>query len=236
MQGIQGIIRLSQIDHEIKLIEREIESADDGNSLVAEIQNLSKIITQGESLVKNVKNQTEDVKLQLEKANAEKKKIEATIYAPNNSAKKIDELQDHAKKISKFIDDLETKSIELMEQNEKYQEKLAKARKLLEAKNSILEQKTSEYKKLKQKGEIKIAELQRNRNELKPTIENELITIYDKLLKTKSGVAMVEVTGNQCNGCQQTIPSVIIQATRDEPDELHYCNNCGRLIYIRRNQ
>lgn len=236
MQGIQGIIRLSQIDHEIRLIEREIEAADDGNALVSETQNLSKIITQGEALIRNIKNQLEDVKTQLEKANAEKKKIETSIFAPNNSAKKIDELQDHVKKISKFIDDLETKSIELMDQQEKYQEKLAKAKKLLESKNALYEQKSSDFKKLRQKGEIKIAELQRNKDDLRPTIESELLVIYDKLMKTKSGVAMVEVTGNQCNGCQQTIPSVIIQATRDEPDELHYCNNCGRLIYIRRSQ
>lgn len=236
MQGIQGIIRLSQIDHEIRLIESEIEAADDGSALVSETQNLSKIITQGEALIKNIKNQLEDVKTQLEKANAEKRKIETSIFAPNNSAKKIDELQDHVKKISKFIDDLETKSIELMDQQEKYQEKLTKAKKLLESKNALYEQKSSDFKKLRQKGEIKIAELQRNKDDLRPTIELELLVIYDKLMKTKSGVAMVEVTGNQCNGCQQTIPSVIIQATRDEPDELHYCNNCGRLIYIRRNQ
>ncbi|MBP7732290.1 MAG: hypothetical protein KA140_00790 [Caldisericia bacterium] len=236
MQGIQGIIRLSQIDHEIRLIEREIEAADDGNALIAETQNLSKIISQGEALVKNIKNQLDDIKSQVEKANLEKKKIETSIFAPNNSAKKIEELQGLQKKISKFIDDLETKSIELMDQQEKYQEKLVKAKKLLESKNALYEQKSSDFKKLKQKGEIKIAELQRNKDDLRPTIELELLVIYDKLMKTKSSMAMVEVTGNQCNGCQQTIPSVIIQATRDEPDELHYCNNCGRLIYIRRNQ
>lgn len=236
MQGIQGIIRLSQIDHEIRLIEREIETADDGSALISETQSLSRIISQGEALIKNVKNQLEDVKAQLEKANLEKKKIETSIFAPNNSAKKIEELQDHVKKISKFIDDLETKSIELMDQQEKYQEKLVKAKKLSEAKNSVYEQKSSDFNKLKLKGEIKIADLQRNKNDLRPTISPELLTVYDKLMKTKSGVAMVEVIGNQCNGCQQTIPSVITQATRDEPDELHYCNNCGRLIYIRRNQ
>lgn len=236
MLGIQGLIRLSKLDLEIRLIEKEIETADDGSGIKTEIASLSQIVAQGEAIFKKNRSELEDNKLQLDKSILERKKIESSMFQPNTSVKRLEELQDHKKKIDKFIDELETKSIGLMDQSDKISEKLAKARKLLDNKNQLFEQKSSEFKKLKLKGEIKVAEITRNREELRPAISDDLITIYDKLMKTKSGLAMVEVVGNQCCGCQQTIPSVIIQAVRDEPEELHYCNNCGRLIYIWRNE
>ena len=236
MIGIQGLIRLSQIDHEIRLIEKEIETADDGSSIVSEIENLTKIVGQGETILKNGRSKQEDNKLALEKAMAEKVKLEKSIFEPNNSAKKIEELEDHKKKIEKFIDELETKSLELMDGNEKTVEKLGKAKKMLEAKKTLYENKSGEFKKFKQKGEIKIAELRRSREELRPTLDKSLLATYDKLMISKQGVAMAEIIGNQCTGCNQTIPAGLLQALRDEPDELHNCNNCGRMIWLRRNE
>lgn len=236
MLGIQGLIRLSKLDLEIRLIEKEIETADDGSGLQSEIANLTQIVAQGEAIFKKNRSELEDNKLQLDKSILERKKIESSMFQPNTSVKRLEELQDHKKKIDKFIDELETKGIGLMDQSDKIGEKLAKAKKLLDNKKQLFEQKSTEFKKLKLKGEIKMADIKRDRDQLVPTISKDLTTIYDKLMNTKNGLAMVEVAGNQCNGCQQTIPSVIIQAVRDEPEELHYCNNCGRLIYIWRNE
>jgi predicted nucleic acid-binding Zn-ribbon protein len=236
MLGIQGLIKLSQIDHEIRLILKEIETADDGSSIVTEIENLKKIVSQGDAILKKTKDAVEDNRLALEKTSVEKSKLEKTIFEPNNSAKRIEELNSHKIKLEKFIDELETKSLELMENLDKTTEKLAKAKKILESKKAQYDAKSGEFKQFKLKGEIKMADLQRNRDALRPKISKDLVAIYDKLMQSKQGVAMAEIVGNQCMGCNQTIPSVLLQALRDDPEDVHFCSNCSRLIYIWRQE
>lgn len=233
MQGFLELVQLAQIDWQIKVIETEIDTADDGRMAKKELDALKAMHAKLEPICKKLKTDLNDLKLQAEKAEGEKKKMDSQLYSTGINPKQISDIQTRLTHLKSVMDELETKELELMDTLEQADAKLAKISSAINQKTNELETKLTNYKNLKTKGEIKIAELEREREATRGIVEKELLRIYDKL-RDQKGVAMAEVTNDLCNGCHQPISVALYQALKTDPEELHYCNNCGRLVFMRR--
>jgi uncharacterized protein len=56
------------------------------------------------------------------------------------------------------------------------------------------------------------------------------IDIYDKLIRTKYGTAVVPLEDDTCTACGATIRSATLQAARS-PKEITFCPTCKRIIF-----
>jgi predicted nucleic acid-binding Zn-ribbon protein len=54
---------------------------------------------------------------------------------------------------------------------------------------------------------------------------------YDRIIKSKDGLAVVTVTGESCQGCFRILPSQVIHEIRTKK-ELVCCGSCARILYI----
>lgn len=69
------------------------------------------------------------------------------------------------------------------------------------------------------------------RDSLLPAIEHTVLSMYEKILVNKNGVAVVSLVGEACQGCFMRVPPQVINEIMME-DKLIICDNCSRILYI----
>ena len=137
----------------------------------------------------------------------------------------------------KEIDDIEglvrgreDQIIERMESAEFLEKEIKEYKRLvIEAR----ERRKSEGTKIEQEAETAdrlIAELEEEKEKLKPRIPAELLRKYQFLRANRAGVALAPVNKNACQVCHMNLPpQMFIDLQKNE--NVMYCPNCQRIIY-----
>lgn len=73
------------------------------------------------------------------------------------------------------------------------------------------------------------------REKLAAQIPEDVVDRFARLAKRHHGVAMAEAVDEQCRGCgMRILPHMFQEVLRAEDHELHFCENCGRILYAAR--
>jgi hypothetical protein len=77
----------------------------------------------------------------------------------------------------------------------------------------------------------RITALETRRGELATKVEPALLSRYESIRKRRGGIAVTQVVGNTCRGCNRHIPPqmAIILA---RANSIENCPNCNRIIYV----
>lgn len=130
----------------------------------------------------------------------------------------------------KEIDKIETEQLELMEVADGLRTKLEEARAVLDKSKSVVAEDLDSIAKRGKQLEQEVAETRELREKAAQEIDEELLSLYDRLLKKKNGVAISQVQNGQCGGCHvKLIPATLIKVNGE--NEVTQCENCGRILY-----
>lgn len=158
----------------------------------------------------------------------------AKLKIQQYETKKNDEFTALGNEIVRYteeVDQYETSELELMEkadtlrvEQDKVKAALALTQTMVDEELAQLNQRACEC--TKQREEV-IAE----RKSLVDNFDEDLLSLYDRLMKSKGGNALVSAATGQCSGCHmKLVPATIISVQAGkEPTQ---CENCGRLLYI----
>lgn len=70
------------------------------------------------------------------------------------------------------------------------------------------------------------------REKLAAQIPDEILDRYARLAKRHHGVALAEAAHEQCYGCgMRILPHTYQELHRFENQDMHFCENCGRILY-----
>jgi uncharacterized protein len=73
------------------------------------------------------------------------------------------------------------------------------------------------------------------REKLAAQIPEEVVDRFTRIAKRYHGVALAEAVDEQCRGCgMRILPHMFQEVLRAEDHELHFCENCGRILYASR--
>ena len=78
--------------------------------------------------------------------------------------------------------------------------------------------------------EAKLRELEGRRSEASKKVDPALLSRYENIKRRRAGVAVAQVVGNTCRGCNRNIPpqlGIVLQRA----DSVETCPNCHRIIY-----
>ena len=130
----------------------------------------------------------------------------------------------------KEIDQLETQELEHMEQADGLRAKVKEAEAQLARSQALV---NDDLKALKTKNEQLVArrdELNAERKNLAAAIDPEILPLYDRLMKSKNGTAVVQAANGMCSGCHmKLVPTTLVKVMAAV--ELTQCENCGRMLY-----
>ena len=102
---------------------------------------------------------------------------------------------------------------------------------------------TKELTEVESETQSKITALEKDEKDIKAAIKNreverkrsvenlnkDILIIYERIKKGKGGLAVAEVKGEKCSGCQNPIPpQIIIEIQKAE--RLYFCEYCGRIL------
>ena len=72
--------------------------------------------------------------------------------------------------------------------------------------------------------------LEKQRKEKVDTLDVNIISVYDKVMGAREGIAVVPIVGSGCGGCGAHIPPQTITEVR-AGTAMHRCDMCGRFLY-----
>ena len=72
--------------------------------------------------------------------------------------------------------------------------------------------------------------LEQQRTEQVNGIDLNIVSVYDRVMKAKDGLAVVHLSDSSCGGCGARIPAQTITEVRAKI-VMHRCDVCGRFIY-----
>jgi len=172
------------------------------------------------------------------------KKIELDIGTRKSTLERLKTQQYETKKNEEFtalgneivrynqeVDDYETSELELMEKadslqaiHKKNQDALALTQEMVDEEIATLDQRAVECKK-------QFDEVTAERSSLTSGIDEDNLSLYDRLMVSKGGDAIVSASNSQCSGCHmKLVPATMInvQAAKD----ITQCENCGRILHL----
>ena len=117
----------------------------------------------------------------------------------------LEEKEETTESIEKIGNDLENLSESLVIRREKLQ--------------SIIEESAEEKLLLNKQREKNIQDIDQN-----------TLTIYDRVIEARNGLAVVKLEGYACGGCGAHIPPQIVSEVRAKLS-VHTCGVCGRFLY-----
>ena len=170
-------------------------------------------------------------------------KIELDIDTRKDSITKLKNQQLETKKNEEFaamehsitnyqdeISQLEDSQLELMEKGEELNTSLkeandihAKEQKVVDAELAIIKERKIQFSK-------KIEELKSDREKIASNIDNDLLDQYNRIFKSKKGVAVSELVNDICSGCHMKVTPTTAGMVRAEK-VVSTCDQCGRILY-----
>jgi predicted nucleic acid-binding Zn-ribbon protein len=155
----------------------------------------------------------------------ERKMYDGSIRNP----KELTNLQHEVEGLKVKRGQLEDRALEIMEQAELAEARLANASselERLEAEWRLEQQRlTGEIERLK----AELSELEHKRQLVLAGIDHQIVDLYEDLKKRK-GTAVAKVAQGTCRGCRISLPTSELQRVRS--GALVQCSSCGRILFL----
>jgi len=134
------------------------------------------------------------------------------------------------KRYEQELDGLETRELELMEESDRFRTLLNDAEAALTKTQEIVNQDLASIAERKKNLLAQTAELRAEREKLATAADSSVLPLYERLLKSKGGVAIAPLHEGRCGGCHmKLVASTVIKVQGGK--EIAQCEDCGRILY-----
>ena len=131
----------------------------------------------------------------------------------------------------KEADDLETRELELMEEMDVLRAALKSAEAVRAHTRTLVDEDLASIAERRQRLEAEHAEVAAERESLAAKLDDTILPLYERLMKSKAGLALAPMHEGKCQGCHmKLIPSTVVSVQTGH--DLARCEDCGRILYL----
>ncbi len=208
---------------------QEIESAINDDSEVVEADNIHKAVClKFDSLSSNRRSLERSVSDLIERQSSINRRMyDGTIQ----NEKELAALQEESQLLSQKISECEDELLETMDEHERYERGVEKATLNLENKKTQRMKSLDSLRIEKQKKNDTLAKTLPSRDSIRIKCNPKSLNSYDRLRKSKGGLALSTMESDLCSACKVTIPSQLLQKLKSGETFVH-CNSCQRILYL----
>jgi len=131
----------------------------------------------------------------------------------------------------KEVDALETRELEAMEEVDAFRKKFKEAEAVLAASKKVVEGDLATIKERHARMAEQVTEVSAERDKLVVEVPEDHLPLYEKLMKSKDGMAIATLKEGKCTGCHMKVIASTAIAVQSEK-EVTQCENCGRILAI----
>lgn len=231
MSQALSLFRLQQIDSQADRAQARLESikkmleddallkqaAGRAETSLAELQTAERNLKKAEAEVQSLR-----VKIE---------QTEASLYGGGiRSPKELQDLQNDAASMKRFLVTLEDRLLEAMLAAEEAQQKNDESQAALLATKSQWAEQNQSLSQEQSDLNREIQKLNAGRLAVTESLPAEQTSLYEQLRQQRRGVAVTGVQDNACGACGTTLTPALIQAAHS-PRQVSYCPSCGRILY-----
>ena len=229
-EGINALIKIQSIDAEIyKLQEEKASKPAQKQSLKEEFSRKSEILKDKENEIKALQLKRKEHEIDLETKEKEIKKYQTQLLQIKTN-KEYSSLQKEIEGLKADNSVLEDDILGLMDKIDKNKAEITEEKENLSAEEKKLKEEIAKIDQEIKDIDEKISSLNKERNTLSADVDKRLFAQYERILKAKSGLALVAVVGESCGGCHRVLPPQVINEARMK-DKIIVCEFCARLLY-----
>jgi len=228
-ENLLELISLSKIDEKIVEIDRQRKL------IPSKLKEIQEKLFQGRSSYQNILNEMEEKKTRKNTLEEEIKEFNENVTKSKNKLYDIKTNEAYKlalKEIDHWEHEIKERESEILKIMEHIEENSPKITSLMEKhkpeEEILLKKETLLLEDLKKFDEEKIT-LTQKRTEYHTNIDIKLYSQYERIRNAKDGIALVEISDENCKGCSMRIrPQIFNQLINGE---VLRCPNCGRMLY-----
>jgi predicted nucleic acid-binding Zn-ribbon protein len=230
---------LPALEHLLVLQDRDRRIA----QLKAEVARIPVEIAAVQKRLQDEAAKCEAARNQIKQIEADRKKLEieadakraqiAKYRTQQSQIKSNTEYQALTREIEKAEEDIrrtEDVELELMDRTEHLQPALKEEQAVLKELTAKGEVEQADLRQRSQTAEQELAKLQTDRGQVAAQADADLLSRYDRLMKSKGDYAIVPIQHGNCGGCHLTIPPQVVHNAHNG-GEVTSCDYCGRILY-----
>ena len=148
--------------------------------------------------------------------------------------RKNDEFQALGHEIKRYQNEVrvhEDKELDLMEELDAAKKVLAAAQAKLAETQKNVDEDLAQLAVRATNLEKRVAEIKAERTTLAEPIDSGVLELYDRLLKSKGGTAIVPLENGICGGCHMKVVHSTLQNLQ-QAEAITQCEHCGRIVYL----
>jgi predicted nucleic acid-binding Zn-ribbon protein len=186
-------------------------------------------------------------KQRIRQIESERKKLELEVEARKQAIERYSLQQFETKKNEEYralsheiemakeaIVKIEDQQLDLMEQAETAQKRLAAGSKAAEEAKKLADKQLADLDAREQNLKKELATLETDRDQLAAAVDESVLPRYERLRKSKGDNVVVGVAHGVCGGCHMKLQRQVI-VTCQGNQEIVSCPNCGRILYYTRD-
>lgn len=227
---VEQILRVQHHDQKIKAIDKElagipVEAEDIRDRLTADQRSVEAAKAELQHTEVAIKNLELDV--------ATRRTTIGKLKVQQFETRKNEEYQRMGLEIERYtaeIGGLEDKEMELMEKSDAQKKSLEAARAKLAENETSVKEELEDLASLEEKLKADRAAEVVARDKLASGVDSYVLDNYQRLFKSKNGMAVVGLVDEVCQGCHmKVVKSTVIDVKAEKA--LAHCENCGRILY-----
>ncbi len=129
----------------------------------------------------------------------------------------------------KAISDLETRSLQVMQEQDKIKKDLEAAQKALAAANTLYQEEWSKVESDMNALSAELAALEQSRGELSKSMQPSLFKRYEQIASKRAGLGVAVLSKEICQACKRTVPPELYNRVA-KGEVLESCPFCQRLL------
>jgi hypothetical protein len=230
MSRSKTLYQLQQFDTEIDKSLKRIQEIDKILCNRKELDNALKVQEKDHIFLGEKKQNQKSAEQNVDTQNAKLTQNQNKLYSGAiTNPKELEGLQMESASLQKYLSVLEERQLEAMLEADQAQDVFSKSSALVD---KLTQDKQSEDEIIsteKSELESKIVTLQNTRASFLDNTEILDLSIYERLRKSSSGIAVALMINSSCTACGSNIPSAKEQEARS-PKKLSFCPACKRIL------
>jgi hypothetical protein len=228
---IISLIKLQKIDSEIYALKAEKESKPEQiKTLDAAFEEKKQRLASLDKKNLDLQKLKKDKELELASKEEAAKKLQSQLYQLKTNKEYQAMLQQitDAKADASVIED---KILELMDRIDNAKSEIDKEKQVLQQEEKLLNEQKNKIQNRIKEIDGRLSQLEAQQKQIMPEIDAKILPQYQRILKSRDGLAIVKVKDNSCGGCNMHVPPQVINLIKMY-ERIITCEVCNRMLYI----
>jgi predicted nucleic acid-binding Zn-ribbon protein len=130
----------------------------------------------------------------------------------------------------KELDEFETRELEAMDEVDSFRAALKAAEAAREKTRTLVAEDLQSLAQRQQRMEAEKIEVSAEREGLVKNVPESVLPLYNRLMKSKAGLAVAPLRDGKCEGCHMKLIASTIMKVQTAK-EIAQCEDCGRILY-----